>query len=32
MIYVQSQKTAGDVTLTVSAPNLEGATVTLPVR
>jgi beta-galactosidase len=32
MIYVQSQRAAGNATLTVSAPQLEGATVTLPVQ
>ncbi len=32
MIYVQSLRTPGEAKLTVSTPNLEGATITLPVR
>ena len=32
LIYLQSLKTAGEVKLSVSTPNLEGSSVTLPVR
>ncbi|MGO9111360.1 MAG: glycoside hydrolase family 2 TIM barrel-domain containing protein [Thermoguttaceae bacterium] len=32
MIYVQSLKTAGDAKLSVSAPSLEGSSITLPVQ
>jgi hypothetical protein len=32
LVYLESLKTPGDVKLAVSTPNLEGASITIPVR